>query len=292
MKFKRVKQEIFAGQAGSRQITAFGTAKNDTPTYTTDMEEIQNANFLQGWLSAILPDKSPWEEDMNALFYAVTTQLAYLLQNGIPEYDSETEYVIGSLVKSVDNQGKITIYKSLMDDNTGNPLTNPTYWSIYSTENSTGEATYEIGLPQPTLSNNLYPNEIWLEGQTVSRTTYANLFAIYGTTYGSGNGTSTFKLPDFRNRVMWGASSFGYINAGLPNITGTVSAGHYDVSKIKSSGCFYEISRSAPGDDGTYDNEKTNVIWGFNASRSSGIYGNSSTVQPPAIKVRVKTRYY
>lgn len=292
MKYTRVKQEIFAGQAGSRQITAFGTAKTETPIYTTDVGQIQNANFLQGWLSAILPDKSPWEEDMNALFYAVTTQLAYLFQNGIPEYDAETEYTIGSLVKSVDNQGKITIYKSLVDGNIGNALTESTYWGIYSSENSAGLAEYEIGLPQQTLSNTLYPNEIWLEGQTVSRTTYANLFDIYGTTYGAGNGTTTFKLPDFRNRVMWGASSFGYINAGLPNITGTVSAGHYDMSKIQSSGSFYEISRSAPGDNGSYDQEQTNVIFGFNASRSSGIYGNSSTVQPPAIKVRVKTRYY
>lgn len=290
VKLGRVKQEIFAGQAGSNQVTAFGTAKTDNPIYTTDLTQIQNQNFLQGWLSAILADKSPWEEDMNALFYAITTQLAYILQEGIPEYDGNTTYYIGSLAKSVDNQGKITIYKSLIEENMGNPLTDPTYWAIYSTENSTGEATYEIGLPQPTLSNNLYPNEIWLEGQTVSRTTYTNLFAIYGTTYGAGNGTSTFKLPDFRNRVMWGASSFGYINAGLPNITGTVSAGHYSEADISSSGCFYEVSRHAPGDNGDF-NEKTNVVFGFNASRSSGIYGNSATVQPPAIKVRVKTRF-
>ena len=38
-------------------------------------------------------------------------------------------------------------------------------------------------------------------GQAISRTTYAALFAILGTTYGSGDGTTTFNLPDKRGRV-------------------------------------------------------------------------------------------
>jgi microcystin-dependent protein len=38
-------------------------------------------------------------------------------------------------------------------------------------------------------------------GQAISRTTYALLFALVGTTYGGGDGTSTFNLPDKRGRV-------------------------------------------------------------------------------------------
>lgn len=40
----------------------------------------------------------------------------------------------------------------------------------------------------------------WLEcnGSAVSRTTYATLFAIIGTNWGNGNGTTTFNLPDTR----------------------------------------------------------------------------------------------
>lgn len=237
-----------------------------------------------------MPDKAPWEEDMNALFYAITTQLAYLYQEGQPEYDADTTYYKGSLVKNIDNQGNITIYKSLVDNNTGNLLTDTNYWGVYQSDSSTGIALYEIGLPQPTLSNTLLSNEIWLEGQEVSRSTYANLFTIYGTTYGTGDGTSTFNLPDFRNRVMWGSTSFGYISAGLPNPTGTFTAGHHSTGQIAASGCVYEISRNGPGDNGTY-NENTNALYGIDLSRANGIFGNSSTVQPPAIKVRVKTRY-
>lgn len=46
----------------------------------------------------------------------------------------------------------------------------------------------------------------WLEcnGAAVSRTTYANLFAAIGTTYGAGNGTTTFNLPDLRGMFVRG----------------------------------------------------------------------------------------
>lgn len=51
--------------------------------------------------------------------------------------------------------------------------------------------------------------EHWLkcEGQEINRTTYARLFEVIGTTYGSGNGTSTFNVPDLRNRFVIGAGS-------------------------------------------------------------------------------------
>ena len=46
----------------------------------------------------------------------------------------------------------------------------------------------------------------WLlcQGQAVSRTTYAQLFSVIGTTYGSGDGSTTFNLPDMRGRVAVG----------------------------------------------------------------------------------------
>lgn len=46
----------------------------------------------------------------------------------------------------------------------------------------------------------------WLlcDGSAVSRSTFGNLFAVCGTTYGAGNGTTTFNLPDLRGRVPVG----------------------------------------------------------------------------------------
>jgi microcystin-dependent protein len=44
-------------------------------------------------------------------------------------------------------------------------------------------------------------------GSAVSRTTYSALFAVIGTAYGSGDGSTTFTLPDFRDRFPVGAGT-------------------------------------------------------------------------------------
>jgi len=50
-------------------------------------------------------------------------------------------------------------------------------------------------------------------GQAVNRTTYADLFAVVGTTYGAGDGSTTFDLPDLRGRVVAGKDDMGGTSA-------------------------------------------------------------------------------
>jgi microcystin-dependent protein len=50
-------------------------------------------------------------------------------------------------------------------------------------------------------------------GQAVSRTTYANLFAVISTTYGTGDGSTTFNLPDLRGRAVAGLDNMGGTDA-------------------------------------------------------------------------------
>ena len=45
------------------------------------------------------------------------------------------------------------------------------------------------------------------DGRAVSRTTYTSLFSVIGTTYGSGDGSTTFNLPDMRGRVAVGSDA-------------------------------------------------------------------------------------
>lgn len=66
----------------------------------------------------------------------------------------------------------------------------------------------------------------WLlaQGQAVSRTTYAALFDVIGTTYGGGDGTTTFNLPDLRGRVVAGKDNMGGTSANrLTGQTGGVN---------------------------------------------------------------------
>ena len=44
------------------------------------------------------------------------------------------------------------------------------------------------------------------QGQAVSRTTYAALYAVLGNSHGSGNGLTTFNLPDYRGRFLRGVA--------------------------------------------------------------------------------------
>lgn len=56
----------------------------------------------------------------------------------------------------------------------------------------------------------------WLlcNGANISRTTYAALFAVLGTTYGAGDGSTTFALPDMRGRVGVGIGASGVTTIG------------------------------------------------------------------------------
>lgn len=52
-----------------------------------------------------------------------------------------------------------------------------------------------------------------LFGQNISRTTYAALFSVIGTTYGAGDGSTTFTLPDLRGRAVAGKDDMGGTSA-------------------------------------------------------------------------------
>lgn len=51
-------------------------------------------------------------------------------------------------------------------------------------------------------------------GQAISRTTYATLFSLFSTTYGAGDGLTTFNIPDLRGRIIAGKDDMGGSDAG------------------------------------------------------------------------------
>lgn len=123
----------------------------------------------------------------------------------------------------------------------------------------------------------------WLlcNGAAVSRTTYAKLFAAIGTRYGSGNGSTTFNLPNFNGRHVLGTTNTGnlgsYVSAGLPDISGTWgSAFEADNSGWQSTGAVYSaktgsLSMEIPG----FSETREFIRRSFRASRYSGYYGAS-----------------
>lgn len=299
-KLTRVTGKVFAGsaQAVTGGIGQFGSALTGTPNPTTDVATIQALPaYSNGWGSAVISSRNfPPIEEVNGALKTISYQGCYLLQEGIPEYDVGTEYSNTSIVKNISGN-ELILYVSQKDNNIGNALSDTTSW-----QRAVFTGSSPIGAPQFTLNFNatLPENCIWLEGAEVSRTTYATLFGIYGTTYGAGDGSTTFKLPDCRNRVLWGGETAGYISAGLPNITGSFLPGaDYSNTYPKGStswanGAFSLTTSSFNANvlenTGGQGGSKVTSI-NINAANSSSIYGNSTTVQPPAIKCRVYTRY-
>ena len=133
------------------------------------------------------------------------------------------------------------------------------------------------------------PDE-WLvcDGSAVSRTTYADLFDVIGTTYGAGNGSTTFNLPDLSDKFVEGSGTNDVgdvMSAGLPNITGSFNPFAQNYSSMSGStftGAF-DVEDSTQHGYSSSSTDNDNVLVTFDASDSNSIYGNSDTVQPPAV---------
>ena len=131
------------------------------------------------------------------------------------------------------------------------------------------------------------PGGLLCHGAAVSRTTYKDLFAIIATKFGNGDGSTTFNLPDFRNKTLWGADGnlMKEVEAGLPNIEGRASG----VNLETPTGAFKQTTTMSNDIDGTPYYKASKIV--FSAADSNPIYGNSTTVQPPAVGVNVFIKY-
>ncbi len=130
-KLTRFTQYLFGSGAGSNEMAEFGSLAAASPTRYSGatvtpalIQALHASNFGTGWFGAVIGGNSPAIEDMNALCYLFAYQIAYIMQEGISEYDSLTTYYIGSYV----NVSGI-LYRSKIDNNTGNtPSSNPSDW--------------------------------------------------------------------------------------------------------------------------------------------------------------------
>lgn len=97
-KLSRWKQLIFGKTGGTTEFGKIGSDTVGSPENTKDPAAIQSlAGYLSG-LFAITNSgvEAPRLEDLNALFYIITQQLAYIMEAGTPEWLATQEYWIGS----------------------------------------------------------------------------------------------------------------------------------------------------------------------------------------------------
>ena len=109
--------------------------------------------------------------------------------------------------------------------------------------------------------------------------------------YGWGDGETTFVLPDYRARVIQGGDYPDTKSAGLPNIKGKIAkkvgepqflADEF-VSNLIQEGALYLTAASSYSISNVQHYDDMPQGLNFDASLSNKIYGNSFTVQPPAL---------
>lgn len=121
------------------------------------------------------------------------------------------------------------------------------------------------------------------DGSAVSRATYSTLFGVVGTTYGSGDGSSTFNVPDLRGRAPFGKDDMGgsaasRITNAISGITGTaVGSAGGSQSLTAHTHTYSTVATGTQGAD-----PGGNVAAGGTTTTSSTGAGASQNM-PPAI---------
>ena len=133
-------------------------------------------------------------------------------------------------------------------------------------------------------------------GQTVSRSTYAALFAILGVVFGSGDGTTTFTLPDYRDRMPVGAgTTYSANSTGGSKDAVIVSHTHTATSTVTDPSHSHNIQHDNDSDSaGSYlsgaSNMSPQVAWATDSATtgitvattnaSTGVSGTNANLPP------------
>jgi microcystin-dependent protein len=170
----------------------------------------------------------------NSTYYCIADQGGSNWEVGIGTYTSSTNTLSRTTVLASSNAGSLVNFGSGTKDVF---ITLPA-----SKIQDPGEVSYFAMNTAPTG---------WLKanGAAVSRTTYAALFAAIGTTFGTGDGSTTFNLPDLRGEFFRGWDDSRGVDSGrvfgssqsdaIRNITGHFGNGFYgEYGQTAVSGAF------------------------------------------------------
>ena len=141
---------------------------------------------------------------------------------------------------------------------------------------SLGNQTVATGTIVPWTVSSAPTGYLECDGSAVSRSTYSALFALIGTTYGAGDGSSTFTLTDLKDRVVYGKSSSVSLasTGGSATVTssGTNAGTALSTAQLPSHTHSTEIQQAQFG-----TGSETRVAQGGGANISLQTYTSAST---------------
>lgn len=277
-----------AASSASAAASSASTATTQAGIATTKAAEAASsaAGALESKNAALTSANNAATSEENAASSATAASNSASAAAASAQEAAEIAGGIGNPVSDVtENNGTVTVVKSDGTQNTFNVVKSVN--GVTPTNGNVDITGVPTGTILPFAGNTIPEGFLACNGAAISRTTYANLYAKIGTTYGTGDGSSTFNVPQVEdNRFLEFSSTRGTKkNAGLPNITGSLKFMSYGQS---TSGAF---TFSADGSQSPASGNNYSGVFNFNASRSSSIYGASSTVQPKSLTVRAIIKY-
>lgn len=223
-KLTRVTGKVFGSQASptgdvdnGAYISQFGSAQAGTYVGTDDVAMIQNLPaWEQGWIGACVEeDQLPPLPERTGVDKVLSYQECYLLQQGMPEWDSATTYYIDNFCSY-----NGIIYKSLTDINLNNqPDVSPANWEVYGKVSLYTKFAINKGATLLLINNS---NELAFNVDNANPLTYTNIMGetrtvdsllsidVSGTPYFYENFTK-IGSPTINNGVVSGFSSSNYL---------------------------------------------------------------------------------
>ena len=123
-RLKRVTNKIFGSTASTLdnettgpEIGQFGSAKLGTYYATSDVATIQGLSaYEKGWIEGVIPDQQyPTLPEMTGVNKVLSYQTGYLMQEGVAEWDANTEYHKNSIVKYATSTSSTSVTASIGD---------------------------------------------------------------------------------------------------------------------------------------------------------------------------------
>lgn len=316
-KIERKTQKIFGVNAPADDIAVMGSFKSGTPVYTDDIEKLQNTAYEGGYGTSLVMNAAPFMEEQNSIPYVLSKQLAYLFQDGIPEYDENTTYYKNSICK-VEN----ILYYSTTDDNKGNNPTpdDGTNWEILIEKKD--NSGMPIGMIFPMLCSSSYVPDgaLPLDGAEYTKALFPNFytnFLVAGllntctydeyasdiTTYGQcgkfalDTENEKFKVPTIKDgsyltQALSDTELGKVYNESLPNIQGgidgfiTANYGSLSGTAVTFTGALTGTSTRAGTISGGSNHFQGISNLSLDANKSSSTYQNGAKVQGDNVRVR------
>jgi len=101
----------------------------------------------------------------------------------------------------------------LVNDQIALNVTKKTLTDIEAAFDTASQLTTPIGSVLMWLTGSAPTGWLLMQGQAISRATYSALFSLWGTTFGAGDGATTFNIPDMRARIPIGLGTSSPLNA-------------------------------------------------------------------------------